>query len=262
MKAVLLCGGKGTRMSSNNDDIPKPMVKIGNKPIVVHLMNYLYEKSNHTIDEFILALGYKSDYIKHYFIHDFEMNSDIYLNYKRRQKILLDDQPQNSYNIILADTGLDSLTGTRLQRLEKYLSKEKNFMVCYGDILADVDIQLLFKTYHAIMKENPDICGIMTIHEAQSRFGIVEFSENVVTSIKEKPHGHDTINIGFFIFSPEIFSYIPSKNCSIEQEPLTGLISDRRLAVFRHQGQYQPLDTQKELEILNKMFESGKAYWT
>lgn len=258
MKAILLCGGKGTRMSNGEEDVPKPMIEIGGKPIVLHLMEYL---SRYGVDEFILALGYKANYFKQYFINRRYYEEDIRISPGGEPELLTDRYEKNNFSVSLVDTGEDSLTGTRVRQLKEHVYDQSAFMVCYGDILADVKINELCDKFLLMQKLDRDICGIMTTHKAQSRFGIVESNGNLVSSIKEKPNGHDHINIGFFIFSPKIFEYIPDKNCGIEQEPLSGAVQSGHLYLYEHEGKYQPLDTKKELEVMREMWNSGNAYW-
>ena len=231
MKIVILCGGLGTRLSEETKKVPKPMVKIGNLPILEHIMR-IYEK--HGYNEFILALGYKKEKI----VNHFKKN-------KKR-------------DIKFVDTGIDSLTGKRLLKLKKFLISDENFFLTYGDGLSNIDINKLLK-YH---KKNKKIATLSAVRPP-ARFGELTLKKNgLVDKFSEKNQiNQGWINGGFFVFNRKVFNYLPKYQCMLEREPITNLTRNKQLMAFKHDGFWQCMDTLRDKVLLNKIWKSGKSKW-
>lgn len=228
MKTVILCGGYGTRLSEETIIKPKPMVKIGNKPILEHIMG-IYE--HYGYNEFVLALGYKSEYIKKFY--------------------------KNKKNINLIYTGKDTKTGGRLLRLKKHLKNDKTFMLTYGDGVSDINIKQAIKFHN----EHGKIATITAVRPPV-RFGELKISRNKVKSFKEKPQvGQGWINGGFFIFNSEIFNFIKNDQTMLEKEPLEKLTKSGQLMAFEHGGFWKCMDTMRDKILLNKLWKEGNALW-
>jgi len=231
MKVVILCGGLGTRLSEETKKIPKPMVKIGNKPMIVHIMER-YAKYNYK--DFILALGYKKNIIIDYF---------------KKNKF-------KDWNIKLVDTGLNSLTGTRLLKLKNHLNEEKFFFLTYGDGISNVNLKELLE-FHK--KKNK--VATLTAVKPPARFGELFLKNNVVKNFEEKNQiNTGWINGGFFVFSNEIFRFIP-KQCMLEREPMRKLTNKKELIAFKHSGFWQCMDTLRDKKLLCKLWKSKKNKW-
>ena len=228
MKTVILCGGYGTRLSEETIIKPKPMVKIGNKPILEHIMNiYKY----HGYNKFVLALGYKSEYIKKFY--------------------------KNKKNIELVYTGKDTKTGGRLLRLKNYLKNEKTFMLTYGDGISNINIKQAIK-FH---KDHGKIATITAVRPPLS-FGELKISRNKVKSFKEKPQvGQGWVNGGFFIFNNEVLNFIKDDQTMLEREPLEKLTKAGQLMAFEHKGFWKCMDTMRDKILLNKLWNEGNALW-
>ena len=230
MKTVILCGGLGTRLSEETKIRPKPMVKIGNKPILEHIMS-IYEYYGY--NQFILALGYKSEYIKKY--------------YKNK----------NKKNINLIFTGKDTKTGGRLLRLKNYLKNEKTFMLTYGDGISNINIKQAIK-FH---KDHGKIATITAARPPLS-FGELKISRNKVKSFKEKPQvGQGWVNGGFFIFNNEVLNFIKDDQTMLEREPLEKLTKAGQLMAFKHKGFWKCMDTMRDKILLNKLWNAGNVLW-
>jgi glucose-1-phosphate cytidylyltransferase len=253
MKAVILAGGLGTRMREETEFKPKPMVEVGGKPVLWHLMKLL---SFQGISEFVVCTGYKGDYIKRYF-HDFAtMNQDFTVGIGPEASMgYHGSREELDWKVTVADTGLDTLTGGRLLAVRKYLNEER-FLLTYGDGLADVDLGALLERHEAGKKTLT-----ITTTMPRSRFGVVELDElgNVLRFL-EKPIGGDLVNIGFMISQPEIFDYI-HEDSPLEEGPFRLLAEKSQLAAYRHDGFWQPMDTIREAGILNSLWSSGQAPW-
>jgi glucose-1-phosphate cytidylyltransferase len=254
MKVVILAGGFGTRISEETEHKPKPMVEIGGKPILWHIMKY-YSKFGH--NDFIICLGYKGYIIKEYFSNYFLHNSDITFDFKSGEKKIHNDRSED-WKVTLVDTGETSMTGGRLKRIEKFLQNEDHFLLTYGDGLSDVNIDKLIKNH---MKHNK-ICSITAVHPP-GRFGALKISKiGLVSSFKEKPSGDGaSINGGFFVASIKIFDYLTDDNTVLEEEPLKNLAKDKQLVAFVHNGFWQPMDTLRDKILLEKIWSSGSAPW-
>ena len=252
MKVVILAGGMGTRLAEETHLIPKPMVEIGEKPIMWHLMN-TYADSG--FKEFVIALGYKGKVIKDYFLDYHVLNGDITVNLG--DGISKAHPAKHSDWIIhLIDTGLKTMTGGRIKRLKKFIGNE-TFMVTYADGLANVDINALLK-FH---REHGKLATVTTV-PPPSRFGKLEIENNKVISFNEKPKENEgLINGGFFVFEPGIFDYIEGDETSLEREPLEKIAKDGQLMAYHHKGFWQMMDTVHEKQLLEKLYKSGKTPW-
>lgn len=253
MKVVILAGGYGTRISEYTDKIPKPMVEIGDRPIIWHIMNW-YSKFGY--NDFVIALGYKSHIIKNYFLNYYTLNSDFQVDLKSGDLKFLNKNNSN-WKVTLVDTGIDTMTGGRIKRLENIIGGE-TFMLTYGDGLSNVNIDDLIK-FHS---KNSKIATLTSVHPT-ARFGeliIDEYSN--VTSFKEKPQlEQGRINGGFFVLEPKIFSLIKSDETIFEKEPLENLVSMNQICAYNHDGFWQSMDTIREKHILDEMWTKNNAPW-
>jgi glucose-1-phosphate cytidylyltransferase len=254
MKVVLLAGGFGTRLSEETDIRPKPMVEIGNKPILWHIMK-LY--SSYGFNEFLVLLGYKGYYIKEYFVNYFVHQSDITVDVSSGKIEVLNNSSE-PWKVTLIDTGINSMTGGRIKRVQKFVGNE-TFMLTYGDGVSDIDISALLD-YHK--KHGKALT--MTSAQPDGRFGALSItSNNQVLEFQEKPKGDGSwVNAGFFVCEPKVFEYICNGDETVfEQEPLQKLAKDGEIYTYKHQGFWMPMDTLRDKNILQKLWESGKAPW-
>lgn len=254
MKAVLLCGGFGTRLGEETQLKPKPMVEIGGKPILWHIMK-IFEK--HKINDFQLALGYKSNFIKDYFTKYYSLNNDFSVNLNSGNIDYIDKINEN-WNVDLIDTGLETMTGGRLLRLKESLKNEQTFMLTYGDGVSDIDLTKLLQ-FH---KSHGKIATVTAVRPPV-RFGELIIDDNSkVEEFAEKPQaGKGWINGGFFVFNKEIFNYIENDSIMLEREPLEKLSKTGELMAYKHHGFWQCMDTIREKEILEKLWNSKNAKW-
>ena len=253
MKIVLLAGGLGTRLREETEFRPKPMVPVGGKPILWHIMKTF---AHHGHQEFIVCAGYRGDHIRQYF-HDFEaMNSDFTVHIgKQVEKSTHGDIEESGWVVTIAETGADTMTGGRILRIRDYVGNE-TFMCTYGDGLADVDIAKLL----AFHKAHGKIATMTAVHPI-SRFGVLDLDvDGSVKSFVEKPKIEGWINAGYFVFEPGIFEYL-EKDSILEKEPLSKLASEGQLVAFKHDGFFQPMDTIREMILLNEMWDSNHAPW-
>ncbi|GHV79556.1 glucose-1-phosphate cytidylyltransferase [Spirochaetia bacterium] len=253
MKVVILAGGKGTRISEYTTSIPKPMVEIGEHPIIWHIMNW-YAKFG--FNEFIIALGYKASVIKEYFLNYYTLNSDFCINLSSGELQYI-NKAGCDWKVTLIDTGIDTMTGGRIKRLEKIIGNE-TFMMTYGDGLSNIDINDLVK-HHTVSGK---IVTLSAVHPT-ARFGeLIIDTDNVITSFKEKPQlDEGRINGGFFVLEPAIFKYIKDDSTIFEREPLESLVQEKQLAAYKHNGFWQSMDTVRERQILEELWRSNKAPW-
>mgnify|MGYP000524955624 FL=1 len=253
MKIVILAGGKGTRIAEYTTRIPKPMVEIGEYPILWHIMNW-YAKFGY--NDFVLALGYKAQVIKEYFLNYYALNNDFEVNLATGEIKYINKRNRN-WKVTLVDTGLDTMTGGRIKRLEKIIGKE-TFMVTYGDGLSNIDIDALL----AFHKRSGKIATLSAVHPT-ARFGELRIDANqAVTSFKEKPQLDDgRINGGFFVLEPEIFDCIEGDSTIFEREPLECLVKRGELAAYKHDGFWQSMDTVRERQILEELWKTNSAPW-
>ncbi len=254
MKVLLLAGGFGTRLSEETDICPKPMVEIGGKPILWHIMK-IY--SQYGFNDFVILLGYKGYYIKEYFANYFMHQSDITIDLKNNNLEVLNNSCE-PWKITLIDTGISSMTGGRIKQAQKIVGDE-TFMLTYGDGVSDINIDDLVKFHRSHGK-------LMTMTSAQpdGRFGALDVSsDNKVLKFKEKPKGDGSwINAGFFVCEPKVFDYIADDNSVVfEQQPLQDLSSDGEIYTYKHDGFWKPMDTLRDKISLSEMWESNKAPW-
>lgn len=252
MKTVILAGGLGTRLSEETYLKPKPMVEIGQSPILWHIMKR-YEKYN--FNDFIIALGYKGEYIKQYFLNYKSSNDDFSLNTKSGNLEYLASVSSEDWNVSLISTGQNTLTGGRLLRLKPYLPS--TFMLTYGDGVADVNIEELVKFHRSHGK-----IATVTAVRPHSRFGGIALNGDIVSSFEEKPlEGDNWVNGGFFIFEPDIFDYLTDDSCILERGPLEKLAEEGNLMCYQHDGFWQCMDTIRDKEYLNSLFLNNQADW-
>ncbi len=257
MKTVILCGGQGTRIRDVSQNIPKPMIPIGPYPIVKHIMD-IYSK--YGCNEFILCLGYLGWKIKEYFLNYRSMTETLEIDFRKNGSIRYLEQHEDilPWNIVFAETGLNSMTGSRVKRIQKFISNE-TFMLTYGDGVGDINIEELI-TFH---KSHGKLATMTTVRPP-SRFGELTIADNCVTSFREKPQVPDGyINGGFFVCEPKIFDFINAdENCIFEKEPLQALAEMGELMSYHHSGFWMPMDTSREYSLLNEMWNNEKAVWS
>lgn len=256
MKTVILAGGRGSRLAEETDVRPKPMVEIGGRPILWHIMK-IYSAAG--FDDFVVALGYKGDVIKGYF-RDFALhNSDLELHLGRPDPVTLHENGSvPDWHIVLADTGLGTETGGRIKRVERWLGGDERFFLTYGDGVADVDARRLLKFHLAHGK-----LATVSAVRPPARFGdIAVGGGDLVEHFGEKTQaGAGWINGGFFVLERGALEYIPGDEAIWEREPLERLAADGQLAAFRHDGFWQPMDTLRERLLLEELWVSGRAPW-
>lgn len=254
MKVVILAGGYGTRISEESHLKPKPMIEIGGKPILWHIMK---EYSYYGFNDFIICCGYKQNIIKQWFADYYLYNSDVTFDFSDNNKMTVHNNVAEPWKVTLVDTGLDTLTGGRVKRIEKYIGDEP-FMLTYGDGVSDINILDLLK-FH---KKNGKMVTI-TAASLQQRFGVLDIDdENVVSSFREKSTDDGSkINAGYMVLEPEIFKYITGDNEMLENEPFDRIVELGQLAAYKFDGYWQCMDTKREHEKLEALWESGNAPW-
>ena len=253
MKAVILAGGLGTRISEETALKPKPMIEIGGKPILWHIMK-IY--SNHGINEFIICCGYKGYVIKEYFANYFLHQSDITFNMSNNEMKIHQERAE-PWKVTLIDTGEHTMTGGRIKRIKSYLNEGEDFCLTYGDGLANIDIGKLV-SFH---KSHGKIATLSAIYPP-GRFGALDITDDQVTSFYEKPRGDGAlINGGYFVLKYNALDYIKGDATIWEQEPLNNLATNRELMSFKHEDFWQPMDTLRDKHYLEELWETGKAPW-
>ena len=254
MKAVILAGGFGTRISEESQYKPKPMVEIGGMPILWHIMK-LY--SHYGINEFVICAGYKQHVIKEWFSNYFLHTSDVTFDFTQGNKLIIHNQHSEAWKVTVVDTGLSTMTGGRVKRIKEFVGNE-TFMLTYGDAVGDINISELLE-YH---KKNGKI-GTMSVYNFGQNKGVVDIApDGMVNEFREKSdYDGDLINIGFMVFEPELFDYIEGDQTVFEKEPMDALVKRRELVSYIHRGYWQCMDTKREKDKLEELWSEGKAPW-
>ncbi|MFG0212408.1 glucose-1-phosphate cytidylyltransferase [Brevibacillus porteri] len=254
MKVVILAGGYGTRIGEETHLRPKPLIEIGDWPIICHIMS-IYSK--YGFHDFIICLGYKGYMIKEYFAHYFLHHSDVTFDFRNDNQVTFHNHNAAPWRVTLIDTGKDTGTGGRVKRIQKYVGKE-TFMLTYGDGLSDIDIEQLVK-FHRTHKK----LATITTTQPPGRFGALDIAnESTVRGFQEKPKGDGGwINAGFFVMEPGVFDYIAGDETVLEKEPLESLAKANQLMAFKHTGFWHPMDTLRDKNYLEELWKSGKAAW-
>ena len=252
MKAVILAGGLGTRLSEETDLKPKPMIEIGGKPILWHIMKTY---SSHGINDFIICCGYKGYIIKEYFANYFLHMSNVTFNL-RTQEMEVHEQYTEPWRVTLVDTGEKTMTGGRIKRISNYLNEE-DFCLTYGDGVGDVDITSLIDFHKKHGK-----LATLTATQPPGRFGMLSLDNELISGFKEKPQGDGNwVNGGFFVLSPKVINYIDGDTTTWEQEPMEQLAREGQFTAFRHDGFWQPMDTLRDKMYLQQLWQSDQALW-
>jgi glucose-1-phosphate cytidylyltransferase len=252
MRAVILAGGFGTRISELTGTIPKPMVEIGGKPLLWHIMN-IY--ASHGVTDFVIALGYRAEVIKEYFLNFYAFNNDISIDLGSG-KTTIHDGKQPKWQIHLVDTGLKTQTGGRLKRLKEWIGND-TFLLTYGDGVADINIAELIK-FHRSQKR---LATVTAVHPTP-RFGGLIIKDHAVTEFYEKKQSAEGwINGGFFVLEPDVLNHIDDDTTSWEGKPLEYLAKNNQLSAYFHHGFWQPMDTLREYQLLESLWQSGQAPW-
>ena len=253
MKTVILCGGLGTRLSEETHLKPKPMVEIGGRPILWHIMK-MYEA--HGVSDFMLALGYKGEMVKDYFLNYHTRQSDLTVHL-RNGSVDYENPDVEDWRVSLIDTGSSTMTGGRLLRLKGALRSERTFMLTYGDGVSDVDITSLL-TFH---RSHGRLASVTAVRPS-ARFGGMQIDKGEVVDFEEKPQsGEGWINGGFFVFEPGVFDYLKDDSTVLEQSPLETLVHDGQLMAYEHSGYWQCMDTIRDRDALRALWESGCPPW-
>ena len=252
MKAIILAGGFGTRISEETQFKPKPLIEIGGMPLLWHIMK-IY--SSYGINDFVICCGYKGYMIKEYFANYFLHTSDVTFDIQNN-KMEVHRKFAEPWNVTLIDTGINTMTGGRLKKVQQYVDSE-TFCFTYGDGLANISIKELIK-FH----KNNNTLATVTAVQPPARFGALELNENKVLSFTEKPPGDGNwINGGYFILEPGVFDYLENDSTVWEKEPIENLAKNNQLSVYRHSGFWQPLDTLRDKNKLEELWSTGKAPW-
>ena len=253
MKVVLLAGGFGTRISEESQFRPKPMIEIGGRPILWHIMK---EYSHYGFNDFIICAGYKQDYIKEYFAHYYMYNSDISFDFAHDNRMEIFNNNAEPWKVTIINTGLNTLTGGRVKRIAPYVNNE-TFMLTYGDGVCDVNIKEVLK-FH---KEQGKICTITAV-KPEGRFGILDIKEKLIKSFRGKDKQDvGYINGGYMVCEPAIFDYIENDATTLEQQPFERLAAEGQLVPFKHNGFWQCMDTMRDKEKLENLLAANKAPW-
>jgi glucose-1-phosphate cytidylyltransferase len=254
MKVVILCGGQGTRLREETEYRPKPLVEVGGRPILWHIMKS-YAHYGHR--DFVLCLGYRGRMIKEYFLHYEAMTNDFTISLGRQHQVAFHGaHAEQDFRVTLAETGLETMTGGRVKRVQRHVDSDL-FMVTYGDGVADVDVDKLL----AFHRSHGKLATLTTVRPT-SRFGLVEMdAAGAVERFREKPQVDGWVSAGFFVFDRRVFDYFGGDDCVMEQEPLERLAAEGQLAAYRHPGVFHTMDTYRDYLALNEMWAAGKAAW-
>ncbi|WP_103108195.1 glucose-1-phosphate cytidylyltransferase [Brevibacillus reuszeri] len=254
MKVVILAGGYGTRIGEESQLKPKPLIAIGDKPIICHIMSTY---SRYGYNDFIICLGYKGYMIKEYFAHYFLHQSDVTFDFSKGNEMTLHNPCQDPWKVTLIDTGKDTMTGGRIKRIQSYVG-DAPFMLTYGDGVSSINIEKLVSYHRGHGK-----LATITATQPPGRFGALDLgSDNQVRGFQEKPNGDGGwINAGFFVLEPDVFSYLDGDETVFEREPLEQLAQNGQLAAYKHTGFWHPMDTMRDKNYLESLWKSGKAEW-
>ena len=252
-KVVILCGGLGTRLREETEFRPKPMVEIGGRPILWHIMKTY---AHHGFRDFVLCLGYRGQTIKEYFLNYEAMNNDFSICLGERSQIRYHARhDEQGFSVTLADTGLECMTGGRIHKIQKYIT-EDTFLLTYGDGVSDVDVRRVVE-FH---KSHGKLATVTTV-PPMSRFGIVELQDAQVRRFSEKPKSEGWMNAGYFVLQRGVFDYLGGDECIFEREPLERLAADGQLMAYRHEGFFYAMDTYREYQHLNELWSAQSAPW-
>ena len=254
MKVVILAGGLGTRISEESHLKPKPMIEVGDAPILWHIMKYY---SSYGFNEFIICCGYKGYVIKEYFADYYLHRSDVTFDFANNNEMIIHNNVAEPWKVTVVDTGLHTMTGGRLKRIQKYVG-DQTFMMTYGDGVSDIDLDALLE-FHRVHKK----AATLTAIQPGGRFGVLDIDDNETVrqfSEKAKEDG-GWINAGFMVLEPEVFDYLEGDDTSFEKEPLENLALDGKLAAYRHEGFWKCMDTMRDKGMLDELWNSGQAPW-
>lgn len=254
MKVVILAGGLGTRISEESHLKPKPMIEVGDAPILWHIMKYY---SSYGFNEFIICCGYKGYVIKEYFADYYLHRSDVTFDFANNNEMIIHNNVAEPWKVTVVDTGLHTMTGGRLKRIQKYVG-DQTFMMTYGDGVSDIDLDALLE-FHRVHKK----AATLTAIQPGGRFGVLDIDDNETVrqfSEKAKEDG-GWINAGFMVLEPEVFDYIEGDDTFFENEPLENLALDGKLAAYRHEGFWKCMDTMRDKGMLDELWNSGQAPW-
>ncbi|GMU79759.1 MAG: glucose-1-phosphate cytidylyltransferase [Acidimicrobiia bacterium] len=253
MKAIILAGGLGTRLREETEFRPKPMVDIGGRPVLWHIMKGF---AQHGITEFVVCIGYRGEVIRDYFLNYEARTNDFTVHLGATREIEYHtNHLESDWRVTVLDTGLDTPTGGRVKLAQPHVAGER-FLVTYGDGVADVDIPALLTAH-----KRRGLLATVTTVRPPSRFGVVEIAaDGHVERFREKPRTEDWVNAGFFVFEPGVFDYL-DVDSTLEREPLEALAKDRQLGAYHHDGFWQPMDTYREFQMLNRLWADGDAPW-
>lgn len=254
VKVVILCGGQGTRLREETEFRPKPLVEVGGRPILWHIMK-LY--AHHGLHDFVLCLGYRGNMIKEHFLNYEAMNSDFTVSLGSKKPITYHGgHGEDGFVVTLADTGLEAMTGSRISKVRGYLDGS-TFMVTYGDGLSNVDVRALLAFHRGHGK-----LATVTAARLVSRFGMLELDGNRVCGFSEKPRLDAWMNMGFFVFESGVLDCLSDDDhCTLELDPLQRLARDGQLIAYQHDGFFQAMDTYREFKLLNELWDAGRAPW-
>lgn len=254
MKTIILCGGRGMRLQEETEFRPKPLIPIGGRPILWHIMKTY---AHHGFREFVLCLGYRGEMIKDYFLNYEAMNSDFIIRLGRQYSIDYSNaHKEQDFVVTLTETGLETMTGGRIKRAERFIDGD-TFMVTYGDGVADIDIESLVEYHH----QHGRLATVTVVHPF-SRFGILTLDDNsAVLSFVEKPQVEEWISAGFFVFNRKVFDYLKGDDCVLEREPLGRLAREGEIVAYKHNGFFYAMDTYRDYKFLNELWDSGQTPW-
>jgi glucose-1-phosphate cytidylyltransferase len=253
MKVVILAGGMGTRLSEETEMKPKPMVEVGGRPLLWHIMQHY---SHYGFNEFVICLGYKGEYIKRYIMDYAKLTSDLTVQLRSGDVMRHGRSIKCDWTVDLVDTGVNTSTGGRLKRVQQYVGNS-TFMLTYGDGVSDVPVDKLLDFHQKHGK-----WGTLTAVRPPARFGHMHFENELITQFTEKPQTESGwINGGFFVMESKVFDFIPGDETWLEREPLESLAAKRQLAAYKHEGYWQCMDTLRDKRLMEELWDSGKAPW-